>query len=369
MPATEQTRYNMPRLHRVFAVSSVLLTLVTIWMLARDHARQWKTIQRTNDRIEMQMTAWRKLQTLTEDVVSEHERLEQALSEALSQPLPEPLISAFCQAVERDALRRQATAPSFQPLEQAIARLDAAAEEAASARQAWQEARLKADKTRLDVEDAWGRAHRGAGDEGESLKQAARDLEATSRLVTAECEDAALRKRAAEAAVVPLRDRVLAALDTLVNAARFREDELLRARKVELAELDVVKAQLGFGVRDERADTALKQLQDDIDVRQNRIRELTLDADAAAQHRQQLQSLRGQLADREAAIRARLDENQVESKRLSRHLVEKRSNYFNFWGFIPLPGKKWLELPIFDAFNSPRKIDNIWHEGLDRRGG
>ena len=70
MPATEQTCYNMRRLHKVFAVSSVLLTLATIWMFARDHYREWKTIQRTSDRIEMQLTRWQKLQSLSEDVVA-----------------------------------------------------------------------------------------------------------------------------------------------------------------------------------------------------------------------------------------------------------------------------------------------------------
>ena len=28
------------------------------------------------------------------------------------------------------------------------------------------------------------------------------------------------------------------------------------------------------------------------------------------------------------------------------------------------PGKKWLEMPILDAFNSPLKIDNLWTDGL-----
>ena len=57
------------------------------------------------------------------------------------------------------------------------------------------------------------------------------------------------------------------------------------------------------------------------------------------------------------------------SKQLARLLAEKRSTYFNFWGIVPLPGKKWLELPILDALNSPRKIDNLWSEGLDRPAG
>ena len=41
------------------------------------------------------------------------------------------------------------------------------------------------------------------------------------------------------------------------------------------------------------------------------------------------------------------------------------STYFTWYGFLPLPGKRWLELPLLDAFNSPRKIETIWHEGLE----
>ena len=31
---------------------------------------------------------------------------------------------------------------------------------------------------------------------------------------------------------------------------------------------------------------------------------------------------------------------------------------------FPWLGKKWLTLPILDAFNSPRKIDNLWADDL-----
>ena len=136
-----------------------------------------------------------------------------------------------------------------------------------------------------------------------------------------------------------------------------------------MAELDVQKAREGFAVRDNDRATAIKQMQDRIEQRKQQIEEITLAADAAKQHRQRLQTLRAQLTEGEEAIRTRLDENNAESQRLERMLAEKRSTYFRFWGIVPLPGKKWLELPILDAFNSPRKIDNLWCEGLDRPAG
>ncbi|MFO7904275.1 MAG: hypothetical protein R6U98_16545 [Pirellulaceae bacterium] len=62
MPATERTYYNMRRLHVVFAISSVLLLLATAWMLARDHFRPWKEIQRKTDRIEARLAKWKRLE-------------------------------------------------------------------------------------------------------------------------------------------------------------------------------------------------------------------------------------------------------------------------------------------------------------------
>ena len=84
-------------------------------------------------------------------------------------------------------------------------------------------------------------------------------------------EQAAAELQSAQAAVVPARDRVLGQLESLLSEARFREDEWARKRKDELAELDVEKARLGVGVRDELSDVALKKLQDRIELRQLRI--------------------------------------------------------------------------------------------------
>ena len=40
--------------------------------------------------------------------------------------------------------------------------------------------------------------------------------------------------------------------------------------------------------------------------------------------------------------------------------------YFHFERGVPRPGRKLLELPILDAFNSPLRIENLWAEGLTR---
>src|SRR5205085_10664696 len=52
MPATEGTDRSQPTLHVVFAISSVAMTLVIVWMVMADHLRPWKQVQREFHRIE-----------------------------------------------------------------------------------------------------------------------------------------------------------------------------------------------------------------------------------------------------------------------------------------------------------------------------
>ncbi len=52
MPATEETYRRQPTLHLVFALTSIAMLLVTIWMVMADHLRPWKEVQREFQLIE-----------------------------------------------------------------------------------------------------------------------------------------------------------------------------------------------------------------------------------------------------------------------------------------------------------------------------
>src|SRR5712691_3804593 len=52
MPAQEDTYRPQKGLHIVFAVSSILMFLSIIWMMADDHLREWKKLQRDFIRLE-----------------------------------------------------------------------------------------------------------------------------------------------------------------------------------------------------------------------------------------------------------------------------------------------------------------------------
>ena len=46
MPATEQTWRDQKLLHLLFGITSLALLIATVWMFAKDHAREWKGYQR-----------------------------------------------------------------------------------------------------------------------------------------------------------------------------------------------------------------------------------------------------------------------------------------------------------------------------------
>ena len=282
MPATDQTYYNQKSLHRVFAVASVLLLAATVWVLVVDHRRPWKQIQRTSDRLETQVTRWRQLQALTEDVVNERERLAQNLAEEQSQELPGALLAVLRDEIRQDAARRAEAAPSFDALDEAVEQLTAAAAQAQEARRVWQAARLQADKARLDADDAAARARAAAGSEGESLERGGPVLQAALEQTRRAEAEALAARREAEAAVLPRRQAALAALQGWVDQARFREDTLRRQGRFERAELDAARSAYGLAVSAGRSAATLQQLQTQIDRRQAELDRLTRAGDAAA---------------------------------------------------------------------------------------
>lgn len=369
MPATERTYYNIRRLHVVFAVSSVLLVLATVWMLARDHLRSWKPIQRKRDRIEARLAEWKRLQTQTEEVIGERRRLKKELSERLSRPFSHETLEAFREQVRADARRRGVTVPSFKELNEAVLQLKQAASKAEAARKEWYQRQLELDKTRVRNEEARGRSGDISNKGKDAVAVRSQVGEGNGEKVPRRVTRAEREMELAQVAVVPLRRRVLKELRSFLRKARFREDKWEGKRRTELAELEVKESRLGAGVRDQLNDRRLKRLRDDIERRKQKVRNMTLAREAATAHRQQLQSLMGKLTERAAAIRERIEEIEAETARWERRLAERKSDYFNFWGPVPLPGKKWLELPFLDVFNSPRNIETLWSEGLDRPAG
>lgn len=105
MPATEQTSRNLKTLHVVFGVSSLALLLTTVWMLAADHNREAKNLQKTFNAIEAQHLEWRKTEQLTADYEDKSQRLKDSLETAQTKRAPEvgPTVQAFLTEADKKA--------------------------------------------------------------------------------------------------------------------------------------------------------------------------------------------------------------------------------------------------------------------------
>lgn len=295
MPATEQTWRSTKLLHKIFAVTSVLMLASTIWVLAKDHAREWKTYQRTANQVELTLTDWRKIQYATNDALAEHAALVERLDTARGQAIDWSLADEFVKQVEASPV----TAGSVK---------------AAKAL----EARVK-ELT---------------------------DLEGTPK---------------AEAA----RDNIIAQARDIVATLRVTEETRLGNLKFARADRDAVIATLGLLVRDHKPAKEMEAQQIKVDAALAKVDTLQREYDEAKTQRMKLQAIIKKITSAEDAAQEALAKNQAGLMQLDTAETEKRSTYITWYkDFIPLPGKRWLELPILDAFNSPRKIDNLWSDGL-----
>ncbi len=314
MPATEKTWRDQTLLHVVFGVTGLLLFVATVWMFAADHDREWKIYQRAMRSIDERLAGWR----LQSEQIGENQRQVEALeaqdAAARSDPPNQELLKEF---------------------EQAAARFEKARSEG-----------FKADTEA-----------RGGGESSPALSFSRSDQFDS-------LYDKLREASGSEAAT--LRQQLLDEMDAVLRDARFEEDRALTARKFEAAEYDVARATLDLAVRDNRPQQDLDELQKPVDQRKARLDELNGIYQSAAAHRRELKVAYAKITAEQDALKKQLTEATAESSRLMATLEEEKAKYFTMPTVL---GKKWLELPILDAFNSPLKIDNLWTENLTITNG
>ncbi len=107
MPATEATYRNLKKLHVVFGVSSLAMLLAILWMIAADHMREWKRVQRdflVVDARRLQYELQQREQALDQQKLAELEQKRQQALQRVNQRRDE--IAAIEQELEH--LRGQA---------------------------------------------------------------------------------------------------------------------------------------------------------------------------------------------------------------------------------------------------------------------
>ncbi|MBP62926.1 MAG: hypothetical protein CMJ62_15505 [Planctomycetaceae bacterium] len=153
-----------------------------------------------------------------------------------------------------------------------------------------------------------------------------------------------------------IRQQLIARLQKIVDKTKSREKELSRLRKFQNANYDAAKAKLSLGVRDSLSDDEMAALQAQVERARQEVANRTETYEELNTYRKDLEDTFGQLTKEETAASKALEDKQADSKRLE--VAAQVSTVTYFQSSFPFLGKKWLELPILDAFNSPLTIDN-----------
>jgi cbb3-type cytochrome oxidase cytochrome c subunit len=334
MPATESTWRNQALLHRVFAVSGVVLTLTTVWMFYKDHSRSWKTIQPKALSVEQKMTEWREEQVKATATYQAHEEFEKQLLIAETRGIDVKLIEEFIALLEDDAKFRSTTVSAKSLLSDAEKLNDLHAD-VVEARKAADAATKAAEKSPND----------------DKLRQMATDALRIS-----------LKKDEAARAQ---RKKIIAELKKpWAYNAKVREDKLLNERKVRNGKIDAAKANVDIAIRDHKP---TKDLQDEvnrlIDEPRSGYADLNKSYLHASDFRKKLDKTIKAITQEQEAAKKASEAAQADLVRLETAFKEKRETYFT--SSFPFLGKKIVNWPIIDAFGTTRKIDNLWSKDLE----
>ena len=162
------------------------------------------------------------------------------------------------------------------------------------------------------------------------------------------------------------RAELIRVMDVAVKRAEFDEDDLLSQRKFQSADYDERRAQYDLAVRDGLQDR-MQELDKQVIAEREARDALSLKYEAAKARRVQLQNTLSAINKTITKLNEDIVAKDAEFNRLASSLDEREATYFT--SSVPFLGKKWLELPVLDAFNSPLKIDNLWTENLGITNG
>jgi cytochrome c2 len=364
MPATEKTWRDLKWLHVVFGFSSLALFITTVWMFAADHDREWKKYQRSYRGVEKRLSQWRLNEELA-DHRALFDDLENRLAEARLEAPSATVYERFLEAAGGEARGQQVVAPELARTSMLLERLRTACSDAQQKRQEANQAEEVATQAARDVTTAranlLGLSRPSPADRA-AAEAAVRSAQQVATAARQAVTDAMAAATQATEDALDLRREFIGRLQRIVNAARVREDDLLSRRKFRQADYDAARADLDILVRDARSDVEIEQMQGQIDAIKNELDRLTQQRQDASRHRQTLQQILNDITATEEALAQQLENDRAELDRLANSIEEREVTYFT--SSFPFLGKKLLELPILDAFNSPLKIDNLWTKNL-----
>ncbi|MEX0867329.1 MAG: hypothetical protein WD030_08215 [Pirellulales bacterium] len=365
MPATEQTWRDMKLMHVVFGVSSIILLLSTIWLLAKDHNREWKQYARTSRDIQAFTIASQISEEETDRYSMEHERLAKALAGARNDIPSAEQVEAFAQvaldddsanAAEEAGLKsiHDALEPVAQQARQLRARADQLDNEALDARSQSLDANEKASAAAIAAMKAGGAEAEQAAAAEQAAKAEAERLQEHSRSLHEAASKAAAEAAEAEQKVDALRSRLFGKMRDYVAGVKFVEDTLAGKLKFRRADLDAARSRYDLGIRDAVESQELEKYKQEVaeieSGNEQSVAAYSSEYEDAKLRREALEGMLREMTDEEQFARKALDDHIATLERLRQSQQERGMKGI----------KNLLTLPILDAFGSPLRIEQIW---------
>jgi cytochrome c2 len=295
MPANEQTWRDQKKLHIFFAVSTLIMGIATIWMMAADHMREWKSWQLKDRKKDAWMLASRR-DSLAAQYSGQMNRYEADIRRLDSQAVDPEIVASFeARVAQEDARPAEGHAePNGQLVDASsdpqFAQLEELAKQQANAAGAAAAARTKA--------------------EAEGADQATRD-----------------ELRRAEGQAIEARQTVLAEMDKFIREARRRENSLVATKKSRNGERTAAVSKLGIMIGEGASQAEQDKFQAEvIDQLDAELATLTAQIAAAKDYRMDLEAFVAEADAEKAALAKQVDAMQTELARLDEQVYKNTSN-------------------------------------------
>jgi cytochrome c2 len=328
MPATEQTWRNQKTLHVIFGVTALVMAAATVWMMLKDHNREWKDWQLKDRKKDAWMTQSRH-DALAHQYAGEMRDYQQEIRELESEPIDPKLIDKFKQAVAAqaaDAVDSDADQP-VKPAKQAPALTKTALVSEPAAK----------DDPRFASLDKAVKAHEA-------------DVEKLAKLQSAEPVDADAVRQARNA-VIAARGKVIAQMDKFIREAKRVEKTLVTEKKSINGERTAAVSELGIKIGQGAPADVVKGVQARIDSLDEKLADRTARIARARDYRMKLEAVVADIDAKKAAAAKELDAMKTELGRLSEQVYENTSNV----------GEWVTRLPILNALYSGNvRIEQNW---------
>ncbi len=303
MPATEQTWRNQRVMHIIFGVSALVMMISTLWMLAKDHNREWKRWQLADRKKEARMVQARRDQ-LADQFGARMETYNDEIRELQSKPMDQSLLDRFQRTVVEE------------------------------------DARLSLPKSNVSALDAAFAA----------FQIAAQEVQAVAGAGESEAEQATNLTVAQEQAI-KARSKLIAEFSKFIDKALRREKQLVERRKFVAADRTASVSALGLQIGGGASEADVTATQEKIQGYTDRIAELTEQIAAAKTYRTGLESILNDFDAELTKINKERDALETDLARLDKQVYKDTSNL----------GEWITRWPVLNAlYDGNIRIDQIW---------